>query len=152
MYEASGGDAEYLRTSSRLSKEKLGALVCPENIFRMGTAVGYLPQVYHHAFWRAIFDTHGQWNHLRVVALWADMSVWVCILSGKVMVDMLASTPSEGEVRRPVEMVCLRGANHMVSGRSRDTLYTVSNCSDLRISQYHYEEPEEFLRLVAEYV
>jgi hypothetical protein len=152
MYEATDGDAKYLRTSSRMSEEELSALVCPENLFRMGSTLGYPPQVYDPTFRRAIFDTRGQWNHVRVVALWADMSVWVCNLSGKVMADMLASPPREEEVRRPVDMIYLQGVNHAVSGHSQSIVPTVSNCTDIYFSQYHFEEPEEFLRLIAGHV
>jgi hypothetical protein len=152
MYKATNGDAKYLRTSLRMSEEKLSTIVCPENLFRMGATLGYLPQVYDSAFRRAVFDTRGLWNHVRVVALWADMSVWSCSLSSKVMADMLASPPREWEVRRPVEMIYLQGVNHMVSDHSQVIVFIVSNCSNLYISQYHYDEPEGFLRLIAGYV
>jgi hypothetical protein len=116
MYEITNGDPNYLRASLRLSEEELSRLVTPEALFQTGAPSKSSREVEYTAFRRAIFDTHGQWDHLRVVALWADMSPWASTLSSKVIADMLASTPIDREARREVEMVYIEGANHIVSG------------------------------------
>jgi hypothetical protein len=115
MYEATGGDRAYLSTSRRMSQPELEAIITPEILPRIGAALGFAPEVYSKAFRRAVFDTEGKWKRLRIVAIWPDMTIWTCSLSGKVMADMLAIAPREGEVRRNVEMVWLEGANHFVS-------------------------------------
>jgi hypothetical protein len=49
------------------------------------------------------------------VALWPDMSPWICRLACRAMTDMLNTPPAEGKVRREVEMFQLPNASHCVS-------------------------------------
>lgn len=114
MYEAAKDD-KYLPLTSRLSKSELDALVAPHILPRIGVAMMFAPEVYAEALNQAVFDTKGQWENLKMVGLWPDMTIWCCSLSGKVMADMLAEPMTEGKVRRKVEMVRMNGTNHIVS-------------------------------------
>lgn len=114
MHSATG-EKRYLPTSLRLSKSEMGTLTSPEILPRVGVAMAFNAEVYGESLRRALFDTKGHWSHLRIVALWPDMTIWPCSLSGKVMSDMLESPRSLGITGRSVEMVRINGVNHFVS-------------------------------------
>jgi hypothetical protein len=114
MYEATKDD-KYLPLTSRLLKNEIDALVAPHILPRIGIAMMFQPEVYADALDKAVFDTKGQWENLKVVGLWPDMTIWCCSLSGKVMSDMLAEPLTKDKVRRKVEMVRMNGASHVVS-------------------------------------
>ena len=114
MYKATGDD-KYMPDNLRLPKEEVEAMTSPEIIPRVGASLAFHTEVYGECLRRAIFDTKGRWNHLRVVALWPDMTIWPCSLSGKVLADMLVAPHGKNAIRRPVEMVRMNGVNHFVS-------------------------------------
>ncbi|KAI0092043.1 hypothetical protein BDY19DRAFT_990791 [Irpex rosettiformis] len=129
MYEKTG-DERYRAVSLRLKKAELNSIVSPEIFPRIGVMLAYAREVYDDALQNALFDTKGQWNHLRTVAICPDMTIWTCNLSHRVLSDMLANSPTVGKVRRTVEMVTLRNANHT----------------------YHFTEPEKFIHLLTSYM
>ncbi|KAI0690983.1 hypothetical protein BC835DRAFT_1280048 [Cytidiella melzeri] len=129
MHSATG-EAKYLCTTSRIPNSELDALIAPEIFPRAGVALAFASEVYDECFQRALCDTEGRWSHLRVVSIWPNMSVWPCTLAGKVMADRMTSPPTKWKVRRDVDRVWIKGANHF----------------------FHYEEPDKFLHVLASYV
>lgn len=111
------GDPRYLAGTFRVPEAEVDSLIAPGVFSRLTV---YLPptaapEAFSTNLRRALFDTDGHWSHLRVVALWPDMTIWPCSLSAKVLAEMLDSPPQKGEARRRVEMVRLKNANHVVS-------------------------------------
>ncbi|KAI0773416.1 hypothetical protein BC629DRAFT_1595179 [Irpex lacteus] len=102
VYETTG-DRKYLNTVLKAQADEVESWVERGAYLRVGATLTLATEVYAAFLRGALFDTNGQWSHLRVVAIWPDMQV---------------------------EMVQVLGANHI----------------------YHYEEPEEFIRLLARYV
>ena len=113
----STGDYKYLNTALKLQEDEMEFLVAPKAYFRVGATLTIGLAVYAENLRRALFDTNGHWNHLRVVAIWPDMSVWPCHVAFKGLTEMLhpENSRSDGTIRRNVEMVHVPNANHLVS-------------------------------------
>lgn len=114
----STGDYKYLNTALKQQEDEMEFLVAPKAYFRVGATLTIGLDIYAENLRRALFDTDGQWNHLRVVAIWPDMSVWPCHVAYKGLTEMLQpeNSRNDGTIRRNVEMVQVSNANHLVSG------------------------------------
>ncbi|KAI0092042.1 hypothetical protein BDY19DRAFT_576011 [Irpex rosettiformis] len=117
----STGNHKYLNTAKKLQKSEVDSLVAPNAYSRVGATLSLAHEVYAKSLRLALFDTNGHWDHLRVVAIWPDMSVWPCLLAFKGLTEMLQDRKNDGAVKRELEIVQLPETNHM----------------------YHYEEPDK---------
>lgn len=96
---------------------------------------------------RAMFDTKGAWPKVKVLLLWADMSILYCPWGAKVLSDALAEPAVEGMQRRDVEIMRLEEANHFVSA---DDLL---KCMVMTWRfQFHWEHPEKMLGILAKHM
>ncbi len=114
MYQATG-DKKYIPTYSRVPKSAIKAFVAPEIIPRTAAIASFAPEVYDESCRRALFDTKGVLKDVRVVAIWPEMSVWVCTIAHKVVTNMLSRPSVAGKSRRNVETITVKDAHHLVS-------------------------------------
>lgn len=96
-----------------MTLEELKSVTAPAILGRIGGIETIPEEVYQANFVRGLFATGGLWPKLKVIALWADMSPVPCPWAAKVLTDMMACPPVEGQ-RRDVQLVKLLEANHFV--------------------------------------
>ncbi|KAI0341809.1 alpha/beta-hydrolase [Trametopsis cervina] len=129
MHELSA-DPRFSPTASRISPSELASISSPELAARVLLVLLFRPEVFDKNLRHSIFDTKGLWKDVKIVGLSSDMSPSIFAWAFKVISDMLEMTPGEGEVRRKCDMVKLTGKNHF----------------------WHYEDPEPFVRFLAEHI
>ncbi|KAI0340788.1 alpha/beta-hydrolase [Trametopsis cervina] len=122
-------DPKVRPSSTRMSQAELEAVVYPPVGARIGHPGHISRDVVAVNARRSLFDTGGAWKHVKAVVLWGDMSCAYCPWGAKVLSEQLLVPPQDGEIRRDIEIVQLKKANHFL----------------------HYDEPERFVQLMTEW-
>ena len=133
-------------TLCALSKSELEDMTEPSAVLRSGAILQTAGEIHQQNVHRAFLQPDLVLPSVDVVALWCDKSVWVCLWAVKFLQELLEQGSAAGKANRQVQFLEVKNANHFV----RYQLLILRLSFPESVLQYHWDEPEQFVRLLSE--
>lgn len=103
-------------TIEKMSQDDVQKVFEPGVMLRSGALLATNQEIHSRNTTRALFDVANILPDVAVLALWCDSSPWTTVLAGKALDCMRIQAPASlNQRKRPLTMVKIENANHMVS-------------------------------------